>query len=486
MVEVQRSGTVTRRSVLRTAVAAVTSIAGAGLLAACGQSAPLSATAPRPANPAPTSAAATAAGGPVATAAPSTEKFTIRISGANDQRSLARGDLGKAYTKDHPNVTVVYEPLADLYQKQLIMAAGGTAGEAYQGFSINQYQQMMLAGVYADHTPLIKGHNFNFSDLLEQAQAGVQYKGKIWAIPYENHAGYSSIFINKTMFEKEGIPVPKLDWTDDPHPGLKSWSFDDIRSAALQLTKRQGSKITQWGFQEIGAANLWSYQWCIIRSFGGDFMNKDGTKMTLDTPEARDAIKWQVQLHQQDKVAPLPADTPSGGPDLFATGRIGIRLAASFQVAAAKQKYKDFEWIALPGGHGKGGSDGLLEFNSFSVLASAKHPDDTFEVIKIMTSPDASRKIREMGGNNGSWKELWSDQWVTSDPVFSVFAKTIMHSSGLLQPANGRCNEQGDMARQLLNQILAGERTDVDQAITDMNTKLQAIVDKPAPGLSTQ
>ena len=50
--------------------------------------------------------------------------------------------------------------------------------------------------------------------------------------------------------------------------------------------------------------------------------------------------------------------------------------------------------------------------------------------------------------------------------------------------ANGRCPELGDTARQLLDPLFNGGRTDVDQAITEMNAKLQAILDKPPVALT--
>jgi len=480
----------TRRSLLGATLLGTASVAAGGLLAACASAPPPAAT---PASPvksaataapvvAPTSAASTSA--PAATAAPSTEKFTIKVSSANSTTEVFRVGLAKAYTKDHPNITVEFDPLTDVGQQQPVMVAGGTAGDVFQGYSVNQYKMMQLAGVYADHTALIRAHNFDFGGLLKQAQDGITSQGKIWGIPYEDHAGYSSTFINKNLFDKAGIAIPKLDWTSEPHPGLKNWTFDDLQQAAIPLTKRDGGKTLQWGYQLIGAANTWTFFWCAIRSMGNNYLSDDGTKSQVASPEGRAAIKYYVDLHQKYKVAPLSADSPSGGPNLFASGRIGIAVGASFKIIDLKQTVKDFEWMTLPGPRGKGGNDGGFEFNSYHVLASSKHPDDAFEVLTLMSSVDACRKVREMGGNNGSWKALWEDPAIINDPNFSVVAKTVMTTSGLLLPANGRCNELADVAHQLFDPLYSGGRTDVDQAITEMNTKLQAILDKPPVALT--
>jgi multiple sugar transport system substrate-binding protein len=388
---------------------------------------------------------------------------------------------------EHPNVKVVWDtaPSSQDLQKQLVMAATGTSGDSFWNCITCSWAQLQRAGMFVDHAPLAKASNFSWDGLLPQVVAGVTIDGKIYGIPNATHPGYPAVVINKTMFDKAGVPVPAMDWTNDPHPGLKNWTFDDLQNAAIKLTKRDGGRTSQFGYDLNGSSSAFWMFIDAIRSMGGDYLTPDGTKVLYDTPEGRGAIGFYADLQNKYKVATTPQDTPAGAPDLMASGRVAIRAAPVWAISTAKNLFKTFEWQILPGPRGKNGSDGYFEWNSFSVLKTSKHPDITFDFLTRVVTPDVERKVQSLGGIPGTHKVIWEDPTFLNDPSYGVFAKMVKTCSGTLIPANGRVSEFEDAGTKALDPMFTGQASDVSQLIKDFTPQLQAILDKPAAGLQS-
>ena len=222
----------------------------------------------------------------------------------------------------------------------------------------------------------------------------------------------------------------------------------------------------------------------VIRSMGGDYMNPEGTKLLFDSPEGRAGIGFLADLYNKDRVSPTPAESPSGGPDLFASGKIGMRIAGSYTIASARQLYKSFEWMTLPMPRGKAGTNGMFEFNAWNVLNTSKNPDVTFDLLSKFASLDSALKVFKIGGNLGSQKSLWEDKALNEDANFQVFSKIMRNDGDLILPANARSNELWQTSDKLFDPLFNGEQTDADKVIKDVTPKLQAIMDKPPAGLS--
>ena len=500
------SGSMTRRSLLRTAFLAASSIAGAGLLAACGQApAPTATPAPaKPAEPAPTPTqpaqkptaapavqptatpvpaaqpSATPVAKPTAAAAP----IKLKFHGRNVAFDDIYVDLVKEYMAKHPNVTIEYERTAsgEYLQKQLIMAAAGTFGDAVgPNWPYGVFYKFAYNGIYIDHLPYIKAAKFDLDALLPQAVEVVTIGGKVYGLPHSAHPGTVGMFINKTMFEKAGVPVPKMEWTQEAHPGLKDWTYDDALKAALALTKREGGRTTQFGIYIAGGTGQ---LYTLLMSFGGDYINPEGTKTTLDTPEALAAIQWLADLYNKHKVSPRPADLPTGGPDLFASGKLAMASTQVYMLKQAHEAYKDLDWMVIPMPRGKAGVDAHIGVDVWGVLSTSKHPDIAFDVISTFASYETGLRQAQWGGVPGSQKAVWDNADLLKDPNFAVFARMIKTISGLRTAANLRTDEWETEWRRLFTPLWVGEETDVQKLVKEATPRLDAILAKPRAGLT--
>jgi multiple sugar transport system substrate-binding protein len=462
-----RAGTASTPVTRRAAAAGAASLAAGGLLAACAG---------------PGGGTAEPGGAP-----PRAERATVRVFNRGTPiNEVVKGGADE-YAAQHPNVTVEWEsaPPGEDLQKMLAQAVGGTAPDVQWQCLVCNFHQYVLGGLYVDLQPLARARKYDLNQHVPSAVESGTHQGKLYGMPYMVHPSYPCVIINKTMFQQFGVPVPKEEWTEGPHPGWKDWTYEAMQQAAIALTRREGGRPTQWGFQMRGPANPLFVLIAAIRSEGSDYLDKDGKKLQLDTPQARKVIGYYADLYTKRQAAPLPADMPQGTPDLMAAGRVGIRNAPIWAIATAKQQFTGFEWQVLPAPRGAAGVDGFVEPNFFSINKSSRQPDLAFDVLTHLADPKWGWKSVEMGGIPGSHKEFWTPgSALTRDPAFAVFARMMNTVSPARLPANGRFGEFSTQALAELNPIFTGELVEADRLIQEMTPRLQLILNQPQPTIA--
>jgi multiple sugar transport system substrate-binding protein len=120
------------------------------------------------------------------------------------------------------------------------------------------------------------------------------YKGKQYGMPFWQAHGLCAY--NASLFRRYQVPLP-----------TESRTWDTMLDAAKRLTKPGES----WGLLmpfsfEFGWLNF-------MRAGGSDYLNKDRSKTTLNTPEAIDARQYVQDLVLKHRVM-APPTTPRSAP----------------------------------------------------------------------------------------------------------------------------------------------------------------------------
>jgi multiple sugar transport system substrate-binding protein len=131
------------------------------------------------------------------------------------------------------------------------------------------------------------------------------------------------------------------------------------------------------------------FRWWIhfIWQSGGDFLNADHTKVTLETPAAIEGLQYLHDLIFKYQVWPNPEtlkdyNTVTG---LFTSGRVGMYLDGMWQMPACKT-IKRFEWGVAPLPHNTKIATGYY-IDGWFVPKGAPHPDLSWELIASFLSP---------------------------------------------------------------------------------------------------
>lgn len=146
------------------------------------------------------------------------------------------------------------------------------------------------------------------------------------------------LFYNKTLFEKEGVPLPPKDWT------AEQWSWDDFLDAAKALTKgtdQYGAVISS----DTACEEIWP-----SNNGGPGTFSTDGTKFTLADDLGVEAMQWVADLTLKHHVQPTWGELlPDQAVErLFTSGRAAMILSASSSIAYYADNVKDFEWDLAP------------------------------------------------------------------------------------------------------------------------------------------
>jgi multiple sugar transport system substrate-binding protein len=322
----------------------------AGLLAACGGSAPAtSAPAAQPtaakseakAGATAPAAAATPATTPAAAAqatAPAKAGAVTEISLATDWTEGARGETLKQavpeFEKQNAQYKLKIEPIGgDYYDKLSVQLAGGTASDVmlFSGAFFLNFQQK---GAFADITPHLKTLNVDLSKFTT-VPAVFEAEGKQYGMPFQ--LTITTWYANIDMFEKAGVPLPK-----------EGWNWDEMLDAAKKLTKPEEKQYGIW--MRNSAESVWGP---LMLSAGGNWFNQDHTKTAFADGNGFDGFKFSVELVTTHKVSPTPAESKTletpATTNLFATGNVAMSPANSGAVGSLASLVGDrFRWQPIP------------------------------------------------------------------------------------------------------------------------------------------
>jgi multiple sugar transport system substrate-binding protein len=265
-----------------------TGLAGAALLAACGQAAP---TAAPTAAPAATKPAEAAAAKPTVAAAKPAAASGAKVKvnyWSHDFKP--RVELDKKYFPEfqqkYPNVEAVdYDTAPGNYNDKLQTAmAAGTGPDLYNlfdGLAPSFIDRGFAAEIDYSAIGVVSPDALIDQYAWKGVLDGYKWKGKYYGIP--NEVSNYCTHINPKLYKAAGLD-PEKDWP-------KTW--EDLAAIGPKLTKREGDKLTQraWDF-DYKSAIRWvlklggqAYQ------LGGPIMSPDGTEAYLNKPHTVEALR---------------------------------------------------------------------------------------------------------------------------------------------------------------------------------------------------
>ena len=277
--------------------------------------------------------------------------------------------------------------------KVIALAAAGTPPDVFWTHAYVA-PNLAKAGITADISPFMKrDREFKVNSLFEAPVKDYEIDGKQTGLPRE--ATTMITIINKELFNKNGVALPKADWT-----------WDDFLKAAQQMSKGSGSQQT-WGAG--GAAgghgfsiyNIYPKVW----QEGGDIVDKSRTKMTLHQAPAVDQVQWLADLIHKHRVHPAPADFASIGQNIQETwnsGRIGMFVQICVYSSYNKAQF-DWDIAPLPRGKTKATRTASA---GHSMTVGSKNKDAAWEALKMLASEPAYEHWAKTGLTVPTHKEV--------------------------------------------------------------------------------
>jgi len=299
-----------------------------------------------------------------------------------EERKIWQG-LADAVTRKYPDIKVKLETTTfmnywDKLQTQIASQTQadivGMQAQRMPGFAARGALQSMKGEI--DKNPSV-----DFKDFFPVIEEALSYKGEVHALAYD--LGPPLLYYNKALFKQAGVPVPS---SSEP------MSWDDFKATAR--------KLTDTGSRQYGYVQGFTFDWVIpwIWSNGGDYMNADATKSTLNSPESMEAMQFLSDLFLKDKVAAPITDlaNPNFGLERFFSGKVGMHMDGPWQIVNIRTKAKfDFDVAPIPAG--KAGSLGWAAGSGFGISKATKDTDSVFKAISVITGKPALAGLTRAG-----------------------------------------------------------------------------------------
>ncbi|MBA3415394.1 MAG: extracellular solute-binding protein, partial [Chloroflexia bacterium] len=194
--------------------------------------------------------------------------------------------LVEAFQAANPAITVriAHVPNSDDFYARL--ATGFAAGSPPDVFLINyrRYGQFAARDVLTPVGPPLQEAGLDLAAYYPEPVAAFTQNGELVCLP--QNLSSLVVYYNRDRFEQAGVPLPA--------PG---WGWDDFLAAAQALTEdTDGDGLTD--LHGLGVENSLIRMAPFIWQAGGELVDdtENPTTLTIDTPEARAAIQWFVDL----------------------------------------------------------------------------------------------------------------------------------------------------------------------------------------------
>ncbi len=330
----------------------------------------------------------------------------VRAADAPLDKSLVEAWNAKNPTR---KITLVAIPDAQYVQKLVQGVRSGDAPDVAV-VDIANAQALVSQDLLTDITDKVNA--LSYKDALAPAAIDISSKtGKIYGVPHQ--LDVALLYYNPTLFKAAGL---------DPASPPKTSA--DILNAARKITAL-GNKT--YGFYFAGnCAGCNAYTTLpFIWANGGDILNADGTKATLEDPGVAATMNLYKTMWDE-KLMPASAKDETGATWLssFQSNKIGMLALGSFGIGVYGVKGgPDFNVTPIPGADGKTAS--FVGGDVVGIPAKAKNAGTAWEFIKWSMDEEVQTNIVAKAGSLVVRSDIVDNPVTAADPRRLVANKLI-------------------------------------------------------------
>jgi multiple sugar transport system substrate-binding protein len=234
-----------------------------------------------------------------------------------------------------------------------------------------------------------------YADYYPGPVEAFRWRGRQLCLP--QNVSSLAVYYNRDLFRRYGVAEPQPDWT-----------WNDLVATAAALTRDAGGAKVRGGESEGGRTKVAVYglgvEPSMIRlapfvwSNGGDIVDdpRRPTRLTLDTPAAREALRNLIDLRQAYGVVPGDQEVEAEDDESrFANGRLAM-LMNSRRVTTTFRSITAFEWDVAPlPVYGRAAN--VLHSDAYCVTKASRNKDAAWRFLEFAFGPDGQRIMAGTG-----------------------------------------------------------------------------------------
>jgi multiple sugar transport system substrate-binding protein len=393
------------------------------------------------------------------------------------------------FNATHKDIKIIVEPVsgAEYVPKVPLMAQTGDIPDILW-MTGDPVAVWAAGGVLMPLDDLIAKDKFDLGVFNEAALATVRYDpatakrltGPLWGLGITLNAGLSMVWWNADVFAAKGVALP-----------AENATLDDLVNIGKQLTQDKNGDGTPdiWGFSinhgnrhGISNDNAW------IVPFGGEVINREGTKALLNSSAAMQGWQWYYDLYWTHKISP-PRDIVSAlgqYKEMHMKGQLAMYREGHwggmhFNLIPAKGKEGHIEAGGMPWPKGPSGKNGTyVTTEPWGIAKATKYPAEAFEALKWVTDVE-SNKIRSIGTNAPPIRKdvVIDEALLKQNPWIPTTIKAAANAESPYYTANGRDSEVNRLLGQEMAAIDTNAAKPTQAFFDELAKKVQEILDKP-------
>lgn len=327
-----------------------------------------------------------------------------------------------AFTELHPNITIEPQivPWDDYWTKLQTSVAGGSTYDVFW-MNADGLPTYAAQGALAPVQGLIDDGSIDAESYPESLRSIYTFDGTAYGIPRDFDT--IALFYNKDHFDAAGLEYPTGDWT-----------WDDLRTAAEQLTIMEGDTASQWGYASSlgGQQNFYNLVW----QNEGEILNAEQTESMLGEAAACEALQFSGDFIA-DGLSPSVAVMQANDPHemLFPAGVISMIFGGSWNSLTYSQANPAIAVAPMPQGKARASAiHGLANV----IWSGGQNQCAALEWVKFLASADGERILGESGTVIPAMQGL-QEAWVASLPTLDlqIFLDAVDYSFPVPNPRAG-------------------------------------------------
>jgi multiple sugar transport system substrate-binding protein len=302
---------------------------------------------------------------------------------------------------------------------------------------------------------------FPLGRFLRPAVATGQYQGHLYAVPFTSNAGL--LYYRKDILAAAGARPP-VTWAQLAH-----------LASTLAPRYRMGGYGGQFQAYEGLTVNFAE----AVQSAGGSLLSDGGAAVTVDTPQARQALEFLVSGFREGWIPQAALDwNEEASRRAFEAGQVlflrnwpyvygDASTPGPGNVVAGK-----FGVTTLPGLRGPGSS--TLGGANLAISAYSQHPATAVAFIRYLTSEASERYILLRSALPPVWTSLYSQPaLIRRFPFLPVLKRAILTARP--RPAIANYNQFSLAVSSAVHQALAQRQT-VSATLAELSGELKQII----------
>ncbi len=377
----------------------------------------------------------------------------------------------EGFMKKYPNIEVKYEfvPESEYITKILTLLAAGEAPDVI-GLKDLMIPDFALQGVLMDLDPFFKAKkgSINLMQWIPAMRKHMTYRGKIYTVPEQFSP--QVLYGNKKLFKDVGIePTSKL---------FENLTWEGLIPLGQKLIRdvNGDGKIDIFAFGGVGGR--YDDRSAIIWNYGGQLMDPNFTKWTLDTPQVAKAYQLLVDMIHKYHITPTLDEAT--GVDLFSIEKMALVYSNRYN----GPYYASFDWandrmFTARAPKGPVNDRNRTSCRVMGIVNTTKHPDEAWKLICYLTNEEGFQ-IQAKAGRNLPWRsdQLKSSKllepWMLPFEDAEVYLNAISRwHGGVLPPNSDVCRKLTMDAWDAMARKMIGVKEGLKKLNVDLNNAIK-------------